>query len=78
MEYIMKSGGVNNPGKVYGGVCLYQDSEGNLFVAEGNHRVFAYQALKAVREFVTGQEQKGISFGATVYPVTIREMDVEL
>lgn len=78
MEYIMKSGGLNNPGKVFEGVCLYQESEGNLFVSEGNHRVFAYQALKAVKEFITGQEQKGISFEATLYPVTIREMGLEL
>lgn len=78
MENIMKSGGLNNSGKVFEEVCLHQDSEGNLFVSMGNHRVFAYQALKAVKEFVTGQEEKGISFDATLYPVTIREMDVEL
>ena len=64
--------------EIYLAMFLGIGTIGNLFVAMGNHRVFAYQALKAVREFVTGQEEKGISFDATLYPVTIREMDVEL
>lgn len=38
--------------KVFDGVCLNCDEFGNLYVSEGNHRVFSYLALLKIREFL--------------------------
>lgn len=75
MAYIMKSGGIRNPGNVFKGVCFYQEEDGNIFVSEGNHRVLTYQMLKKIREFVTGETLDGIEVDGTVQKVKRREWD---
>ena len=71
IKYLLKSGALLDPSKVFGGMSFMQDEEGNLFVSEGNHRLVAYRVLKATRDYITGQESPGLSVFSTVQQVRI-------
>nr|MCR5422980.1 hypothetical protein [Bacilli bacterium] len=65
MTYLMRSDALRNPQRFFNGVCIDSDGQ-NMFASEGNHRVFAYKALQAIRALITGEQEKGNTFTATI------------
>lgn len=66
IEYIAKSGALSGNNRVFDGIAIDQDVEGNLLVSEGNHRVFSYKLMQAVREYVTGEKMEGIQLDSSI------------
>ena len=55
------------------GIALERDEQGNLFCAEGNHRIMAYMAIKAVKEAVTGEKCEPLMCEVSVQRVLTKE-----
>ena len=64
--HVLKSGGMGYSTRVFDNMAVGKDDEGNYFISEGNHRVVAYQALKAVKEYITGKKEPSIQVPVSV------------
>lgn len=72
IEYVAKSGALGGNNKVFTGIAIDQDIDGNLLVSEGNHRVFAYKLIKLIKEYVTNQKINGIQINPSICKLKYR------
>ncbi len=65
ISYLMRSNALANPDRFLSGVCIekYKDK---LFVSEGNHRIFVYQALQTIRKAILGDTKEWSEFSANI------------
>ena len=73
IEYLLKSGVMQQKTSVMKGIALERDEQGNLFCAEGNHRVMAYMAIKAVKEAVTGKKCEPLMCDVSIKRIRAKE-----
>ena len=73
IEYLLKNGVMQHNSGVMEGIALERDEQGNLFCAEGNHRIMAYMAIKAVKEAVTGKKCEPLMCEVSVQRVLTKE-----
>ena len=73
VEYLLKSGVMQHNTDVMKGIALERDEQGNLFCAEGNHRVMAYMAIKAVKEAVTGKKCEPLMCDVSIKRIRAKE-----
>ena len=67
IEYIMINGGIENcKSSIFDDVVLSQDQSGKMYVAEGNHRIFTYKALKSLKSFIEHKKIEGIDIGVNI------------
>ena len=71
--HVLKSGGMGYSTRVFDNMAVGRDDEGNYFISEGNHRVVAYQALKAVKEYITGKKEPSIQVPVSVSRISYIE-----
>lgn len=71
IQYIMQNGGVENSQAIFHGMHFDEDQDKNLYVSEGNHRVFVYKLLKAVKEHITGRKIDSMEVDAGISRIRI-------
>ncbi len=66
IPYLIKNDAIRNPQKALDGISVDDDGS-NLFVSEGNHRLFTYKALNVIRDKILDEKRAEPPFSATIF-----------